>query len=216
VNRFLFVLSVCGVLSTAHAAVISPEIEEAYKQGAADWDRGDPASAMVPLKRAADGGHPAAQALFGYLLDQSDFDLEAAEYYRKSAEQGNADGMFGLAGLLVAGDVIKQDMVEARKLYRSAAEAGHEQSVVVLAMAYLQGSIGLTEADKESADALKSLQAAAKFDHLPSLQKLVEVYQKGGMGLPPDAAEAARLQKKVNELQGTDPNAPKKRRRRLQ
>jgi uncharacterized protein len=215
VKRLFLSLSILAMLNAFHASAVTPEIEEAYKQGAADWDRGDPASAMVPLKKAADAGHAAAQALYGYMLDQADSDVEAAEYYRKAVVQGNADGMFWLGGLYVAGDGVKQDLLEARRLFVQAAELGHKQAVVVLSLAYMQGGLGLSTADKQSADALKWLREAAKADHVPSLTRLVEVYQKGEMGVTPDKAEADRLQKRVHELLGTDPNAPKKRRRRV-
>lgn len=214
-KKLIVALSISGMLTAFGAGAVTPEVEQAFKQGEADLDRGDPASAMVPLQKAAEAGHPGAQALYGYLLDQADSDAEAAEYYRKAADQGNTDGMFWLGGMYVSGDGVKQDLAEARRLFLRAAELGHKQAVVVLSLAYIQGGIGLSEADKHSAEAFKWIREAAKADHLPSLRKLIEVYQKGDMGVSPDPVEADRLQKRVHELLGTDPNAPKKRRRRL-
>lgn len=196
-------------------AADAPDVEAAYKKGQADWDRGDPVSAMPSLKTAADGGHAAAQALYGYILDQADNDAEAATYYRKAAEQNNPEGLFGLAVFHVSGDGdVKPDPLEARRLFLRAAEAGHKQAVVVIVMAYLEGGLGFTAEDMKSAEALRWFKKGAEQGSIPALERLIQAHRAGELGLPVDAAEADRLQARIFEIQGIDPSATRKRRQR--
>lgn len=190
------------------------DIEQSFKNGEAEWNRGDPVSAMPLLKTAADAGHPGAQALFGYLMDQADNDSEAAEYYRRAADQGNADGAFGLAGLYISGDGgVGQDYAKALQLLKVGATAGHSQSIITLSQAYANGGIGLGEQDKSSAEALVWTRRAADQDHLPSLVRLESAYRTGGYGLSINVEMAKELQAKIFKIQGIDPNAAVKKKR---
>lgn len=212
------VLPMLLLLSTvlpANAAPTAEEIESAYKKGQADWDRGDLVSSMAPLRVAADGGHPKAQALLGYVLDQSDDDVEAASYYRKAAEQGNVDGMFGLAAFHISGDGdVKIDYATAKALYVRAAETGHLPSINVMVMSHINGGLGLTEEERNGASALKWYRIGADAGLTTALEQLVAANRNGKLGLPVDAAEADRLQAKLYQVMGVDPSQLKKKRQR--
>lgn len=211
----LSMLALLSVALPATAALTAEEIESAYIKGQADWDRGDLVSSMAPLRVAADGGHAKAQALLAYVLDQSDDDVEAAAYYRKAAEQGNFDGMFGLAAFQLSGDGdVKVDYAAAKALYERAAEAGHVPSITVMVMSHINGGLGLTEAERNGASALKWYRAGADVGLTTALEQLVAANRNGKLGLAVNAAEADRLQAKLYQVMGVDPSQMKKKRQR--
>ena len=67
---------------------------------------------------------------------------EAARWYRKAAEQGDASGQWELGQLLEAGDGVGKDMGAALGWYRKAAEQGHARAQNRLGNAYEAGAIG--------------------------------------------------------------------------
>lgn len=199
----------------ATAAPTAEEVESAYNKGQADWDRGDLVTSMAPLRVAADGGHPKAQALLAYVLDQSDDDAEAAVYYRKAAEQGNFDGMFGLAAFHISGDGgVKVDLAVAKALYERAAEAGHVPSIMVMVANHINGGLGLSEEERNGASALKWYRAGADVGLTTALEQLIAANRNGKLGLAVNAAEADRLQAKLFQIMGVDPSQLKKKRQR--
>lgn len=211
-------LSMLLLVSLAFSAIAAPsaeEVESAYNKGLDFWDNGDPVSAMQPLRLAADGGHAKAQALFAYVLDQADEDVEAAAYYRKAADQGDADGMFGLAAFHLSGDGdVKVDASVAKELFVRAAEAGHLQSITVMVMSHINGGLGLTEAERSGASALKWYKIGADAGLITAYEQLVLANRTGKLGLPVNLAEADRLQAKMYEVMGIDPSKMKKKRQR--
>jgi uncharacterized protein len=204
------------VALSAGAAPTETEVEEAYKKGQADWDRGDPVSAMPKLKIAADGGHPAAQALYGYVLDQADNDAEAAAYYRKGAAQNNPDALYGLGAFTVSGDGdVPVDLKTARDLFIRAGDQGHVASISVMVQAFLNGGLGLTEEERAGADAVYWFKKGADIRHPQALERLIDANRNGKLGLALNKEEADRLQLKLQEITGIDPaNVKKKRQRR--
>jgi uncharacterized protein len=197
------------------AAPTAAEVEDAFKKGQADWDRGDPVSAMPKLKIAADGGHPAAQALYGYLLDQSDNDAEAAEYYRKGASQNNPDALYGLGAFSQSGDGdVPRDLKVAKDLFVRAAEQGHAASIAVVVLAYINGGLGLSDEDRAGAGAVYWYKKGAEVGYTPAIEHLIDANRNGKLGLALNKEEADRLQAKLNALLGVDPSNVKKKRQR--
>lgn len=201
---------------SSFAGTNTPEVDEAYKKGLADWDRGDPISAMPKLKIAADGGHPAAQALYGYVLDQADNDVEAADYYRRGAALKNPDAMYGLATFHVSGDGdVPIDMKVAKDLFSRAAEQGHLASITVMVLSHINGGLGLTDEERVGAGALYWYRKGAEVGYTPALERLIDAYRNGKLGLALNIEEADRLQSRLQEVLGIDPaNVKKKRQRR--
>ena len=191
------------------------EVDKAYKEGKFEVDRGDPVQAMPKLKTAADGGHGEAQALYGFLLDQADDDAEAQKYYKKSADQGSPDGMFGLANFHVSGDGGTEiNIAKARALYEKAANAGHRQSILVMFLAYTRGGLNLKPEDMQSKDALHWIKTAANTAGMDqAMERMAIVYAKGEFGIPVNPQESEAWLIKAMEAKGIDPNAKKKRRR---
>lgn len=190
------------------------EADEDYKKGHESWKNGDIVGAVSLLKKAAEANHPAAQALYGYLLDAADNDEEAATFYRRASDQGNPDGKFGLAGLYTSGHGgLAKDFPAALKLLSEAASLGHKQATLSLAHHY-SGS-DLSAADRDSGEALKWVQKGAELDDMPSLTRLEKAYRDGELGLAVDVNKANDIQMRINKILGIDPNAKKKRRSRL-
>ena len=57
--------------------------QDDYQQGRRAYLSGDVVTAMAPLKRAADAGHPGAQSLYGFLLGEAGYNQEALQYFKR-------------------------------------------------------------------------------------------------------------------------------------
>ena len=191
---------------------------EDYAAAFKSYQDGDVVGARPGLRKAAAAGHAKAQVLLAEILDRSEFDEEAVALYRKAAEQGDADGMFGLGVLTAAGEgVAKKDLLEGRRWIRKAAEMGHKQAIGVMAQAYLKGELGLSEADLNSAEALRWIELAAQQDYLPAVDALAQAYRSGGpYGLAADGKLAAQYLAQANRLRGIDPAKTKKKGKKIQ
>ncbi len=63
----------------------------------------------------------------------------AAEWWRKGAEQGDADAQYNLGVMYSNGEGVPQDDAEAVKWYRNAAEQGYAQAQYNLGIKYDNG-----------------------------------------------------------------------------
>jgi len=135
------------------------------RQADAALATGDVFVAMSLLRRAADQNDALAQARLGDLLHAAEFDAEALVLYRKSAEQGEAAGEFGLGRMYADGAGVPRDPAKALEWYRKAESKNHPQTLDALARAYRTGSLGLAR-DLDRANALdervRTLYAAQK------------------------------------------------------
>lgn len=182
-----------------------------FEAGKKAFDRGDVSGSMAPLRRAADAGHAKAQALYGYVLDISEFNVDAYAYYKKAADQGDADGQYGLAQMYITGEAGKKDLKQARAWMEKAAAQGQAQAITTLADAYISGALAIEPAEQESPQALKVVQAAADLNSLTALMALQAAYTTGKYGLPIDPAKAAELEAKIRAIK-PDLGGRKKRR----
>ena len=66
-----------------------------------------------------------------------------------TAIDGDADAQFELAGLYAEGDGVKQDLTEAVKWYRKAAEQGHDGAQFKLGLSYQNGK-GVPQSDTDA------------------------------------------------------------------
>lgn len=190
--------------------------EEDYQKGLKSFQTGDIVGAMNPLRSAANAGDARAQALLAEILDRSEFDEEALTLYRKSAEQGNPDGMFGLGTMLLSGEGSKKkEPLLGREWIQKAAEHGHKQAINVIAQAYLKAELGLQEADRDTQAAFQWVKQAAENDYLPALDALVDAYNEGNRwGLAVNKAKASEYQAKANKIRNVHSVKKKKMPRR--
>lgn len=206
---------VCCLLATM-ASVVQAGTEEDYAAGFKSYRAGDIVGAMTPLRNAASAGHAKAQVLLAEILDRSEFDEEAIALYRKAAEQGDADGMFGLGAMLAAGEGLKKkEPLEGRQWIEKAAGLGHVQAINVMAQAYLNLELGLAESDRESPQALHWLKQAATNDYLPAIDALSAAYAAGDRwGLTADKTMAEQYQAQASRIRNVEPAKAKKKTKR--
>lgn len=122
-----------------------------------------PAVDVAALRAKAEAGDPQAQAELGDLYLKGDVVTnsytEAAKWFRMSAAKTNAEGLFGLAQLYDAGQGgVAQNVAEALKLYRQAADQGLAGAEYTLGFMYESGH-GVT---KNQAEATKWYTKAAE------------------------------------------------------
>jgi len=130
-----------------------------FQTGLDAFNRGDLPGAMTSFRVAAEAGSDEAQVWLGYILDQSEENEESVRWYRAAADQGNIDGIAGLAEMYAKGEGVDKDLDQARALFEKAAEAGHAGSIRVLVAAYEKGGLGI-EADATQMAYWKSREAA--------------------------------------------------------
>lgn len=190
--------------------------EEDYQAGLKSYREGDIVGAMTPLRAAALVEHAKAQALLAEILDRTDFDADALALYRKSAAQGEPDGMFGLGAMLVSGEGAAKDVTTGRTWILKAAEAGQQQAVNVIAQGYLKGELGYSAAERDTPEAFAWVKRAADNGYLPAIDALAAAYATGGaLNVTADPALAGQYRNQANRIRNVDPGKAKKKQRRL-
>lgn len=117
-----------------------------------EFARGDLVASMALWRKAAQQGYAPAQVRLADILDKAEEDVEAADWYRKAAEQGNAAGEYGLGQMYLKGEGVKKDIGQARLYILRAAEKNDLLAVVLMMSAYRTGGLGLA-IDHAQADA---------------------------------------------------------------
>jgi TPR repeat protein len=78
-------------------------------------------------------------------------EVEPARWWRKAADQGNAEAQFELGKAYYRGDVgVAKDDVEAMKWYRKAADQGFAKALLELGYLYYLGLAGVAKDDVEA------------------------------------------------------------------
>ena len=172
--------------------------QDDYNSGRKAYLAGDVVAAMTPLRRAADAGHAPAQSLYGYILEKAEYNEEAAQYFRRAAEQGDADGQYGLGILYATGEGVARDTGTAREWLERAGSQGHALAVVALSQAFLSGRLGF-KTDPADAAGLGWVRKAGELGSIPALSYLAQGYRSGAFGAP-DAKQAERLETRLREL----------------
>lgn len=193
------VLLLCSA-SLAHAGP-----EEDYAEGAKLFDEGKVVESLAPLKRSADQGYVKAQALLADILDSSEFDEEAVNYYRKAADQGNADAQFNLGAMYARGEGVTQDLAEARKWILKAAGQGNQNAIRRVAHGHIRGDLGFDETARNGPEALEWIKRAANLDDTIALTALAAAYRNGAYGLAADPKQAEGLEARLAALRSAKP-----------
>lgn len=189
-----------GLAALLMATAVQAGPEEDYQAGLAANKAGDLVGAMVPLKRAADAGHAKAQALYGSILDQAELNEEALGYLRKAAAQGDADGEYALAAMLIAGDGTPKNPAEGARLLRAAAAQGHPAAINVLAQAYIDSDERLGAADPQAPEARDWVSKAAEGGYLPAMDALAAAQKSGRFGFSVDPAAARKWSDQARQV----------------
>ncbi len=111
----------------------------------------------------------------------------AVKWYRRAAEQGDAEAQRALGVIYYEGKGVTQSFTEAVKWYRSAAELGDAEAQVNLGTLYFKGD-GVPQ---NYAEAAKWFRRAADQGSARAQYSLGVMYL-GGQGVPQNAAEAVK------------------------
>jgi len=117
---------------------------------------------------------------------------EAAKWYRKAAEQGDAVSQFFFGICYVRGDGVKEDCVEVVKWYRKAAEQDLVVAQYNLGFCYYNGDC----VAQDKAEAVKWFRKAAENGKFAAMEILSEAKEKE---LPISEEEAQKWAEKVEE-----------------
>ncbi|HSW52134.1 MAG TPA: tetratricopeptide repeat protein, partial [Sulfuricaulis sp.] len=147
--------------------------------GIAAYNRGDVVEAMRRFQVAAEAGHAPAQARLGYILDKAEENEQAVKWYRRAAEQGDADGEHGLGQMYATGEGVKRDMTQALRWITRAAEKNHLPAITALAATYEKGA---QEVAPDPERARHWYQRAADLGDKPSIQRLARAHRQGELG----------------------------------
>ena len=112
--------------------------------GEAAFNREDLPVAISFLTKAAKQGYAPAQVRLGEIMDVSEYDKDAVDWYRKAAEQGDAAGEDHLGRMYIVGEGVEKNAEKALYWLKRAAEKDYPLAVGTLAQAYLKGELGLT------------------------------------------------------------------------
>ena len=130
-------------------AVAGPEQDAELAEK--EFARGDLLASMGLWSKAAQQGYAPAQVRLADILDKAEEDVEAADWYRKAAVQGNAAGEFGLGQMYLKGEGVKKDFEQAHSYILRAAGKDYLEAVVLMMEAYRTGGMGvavdITQAD---------------------------------------------------------------------
>lgn len=193
ISRYVIATLVIMIASVDALADMPDELiskaEKAFKES-------DIVNAMSYYRKAAEAGYIPAQNRLAYLLDKSEENEEAVQWYQKAAAQGDAEGEYGLARMYVEGEGIEQNKEEALRLFRSSANKNYTPAIHVMATAYEKGELGL-RVDYELAR--EWLEKGAQLHDHWSTKRLATAYSKGQLGLRIDQQKAAQLEQQLSE-----------------
>lgn len=122
-------------------AFAGPEEDNALAKK--EFERGDLVVSMSLWRKAAQAGYAPSQVWLGDILDKAEEDVEAFEWYKKAADQGNAGGEYGLGQMYLKGEGVKQDLALGRQYVERAANKNHVEAVKSMMTSYRQGGMGL-------------------------------------------------------------------------
>lgn len=208
VPAFSHTLFALTLLTTSTAALADADTD--YQRGRDAYHVNDVAGAMEPLRKAADAGHAAAQALYGSILDSAELDDEAVPYLAKAAEQGDADGEYGLAKMYFTGEAKTPNPAEAGRLMRSAANKGHRLATVTMALAFVRGDRRLDAENSDAPEARETLLKAAELGELDAIKAVAQGYREGKYGFAADAAKAEQWEARLAGILGTGKKGARK------
>ena len=179
------------------ACIAEESVQDYVAKAEKAFDQLDVVSAMAYYRKAAEAGYIPAQNRLAYLLNVSEQNEEALEWYGKAAAAGDAEAEFHLAGMYAEGDGTAKDPAEALRLFTASAQKGYVPAVRVMAAAYEQGEMGL----RVDYDAMREwLNKGAELNDYWSTKRLAKAYRNGELGLRIDRQKAAQLEQRLAGL----------------
>src|SRR5262249_22225418 len=135
-------------VETAAAVGLASSPRDVTAEAAAALQKGDYAKALKLARPLAEDRNPRAEAIVGSAYYRgpgvAQNDTEAATWFKRAAEQGDAVARFQLGVMYGEGRGVPQDFTEAARWYERAAEQGDAQAQYNLGLAYARGE-GVTQ-----------------------------------------------------------------------
>lgn len=130
-------------------AVAGPEQDTELAEK--EFARGDLVASLALWTRAGQQGYAPAQVRLGDILDKSEEDVAAVDWYRKAAAQGNAAGEYGLGQMYAKGEGVAKDFEQALSYNLRATEKNYFAAVALMMEAYRTGGLGLARDSAQAA-----------------------------------------------------------------
>jgi len=115
---------------------VTPASAQTLVQGYAAYGKGDYATALANLQPLATKGSKAAQYYLGLMYEKgrgvTRNDAEAAQWFRRAADQGHADAQYSLAVMYMDGRGVARDDYEALDWLTLAAKQGHKPAQEIM------------------------------------------------------------------------------------
>lgn len=154
----------------------------------------DAGKAMEYALRSATSGSPWGMSRLGLCyenLTPPNY-VDAANWYRKAADAGDAVGMNNLGFMYDHGLGLAQNFFEAAKLFRRSADAGFDLAMVNLGRYYKSGN----GVPKDPAEAISWFRKSIAAGNVDAYAELGWMYDTG-TGIAPDKAKAVELYQKA-------------------
>lgn len=182
---------------------ISATPQEDTRKGMKAFHQGDTVGAMRLYRKAAEQGYASAQEKLANILDQSELNEEAIKWFRKAAEQDNAEGQYGLGMMYLTGDGIEVDLEQGLSLITAAAEQRMFRAMLGMFNFYKNGDHGLQVDLKQ---AVYWLEKMAISDNQWAIEKLAQAYRHGELGLAPNEEKAMTWESKLLKKPMSEPS----------
>ena len=100
-------------------------------------------------------------------------ETEAVKWYRKAAEEGNADAQAALGNCYLDGTGVEKEETKAVRLFRKAAEQGHPEAQYQIGECYYEG-FNDWGVEVDESEAVKWYLKAAEQGHVAAHRKLCD------------------------------------------
>lgn len=140
--------AVFAILATLAIAPASAQnANKTFNNGVAAFQAGDYATALKHWMPLAEADDAEAQRNIGIMYQQGlgvpQNNAEAANWYRRAAENGHVRAQQNLGAMYEEGTGVLQDHAEAAKWYRMSAAGGNVNAKIILGVMYEEGRPGL-------------------------------------------------------------------------
>lgn len=185
---------------------------DAYGDAVELYESGDYRPALDALIPLAENGNVQAQLKLGgmYFTGTGTVRIPrtAAKFYRMASQQGDPEGQYHYANMLLDGIGVEQDESAGFDLMLAAAKAGLPAAQYRMAELYWNGKafkLGKTEPVGMRGTAIEWLKNAVAAEYAPAMVMMGRAYSNGsGKYLAVDKAEALRLFQRASELGNSD------------
>ncbi|HJU30537.1 MAG TPA: PDZ domain-containing protein, partial [Hyphomicrobiaceae bacterium] len=165
------------------------------------WRAGDSSADFVrTVRNLATDGNTGAMHRMGRLyaggLGVPRDEAQAAGWYRKGADAGDAASEGALAVALLEGRGVAVDKQEGVRLLRSASAQGNPEAMGLLGRMLVEGR----NVDKDAAEGSRLLTAASEADYSPAMVDLGRLLISGTSGVPTDPAKSAYWFRKAADM----------------